>query len=96
MTASRLAWVRVGDRYPDLKGLPDYFLALDGEKEVGLVRRDLMGVSDEGRWMWSMLLTHPGPAFRRPTNGTCEDRLQAVRELHECWHAFRAFYGIED
>ena len=20
-------------------------------------------------WMWSMLLTHPGPAFRQPTNG---------------------------
>ena len=35
------------------------------------------------------------PAFNRPTNGTCEDRLQAVRELHECWWAFRAWFGIE-
>ena len=51
---------------------------------------------DEGRWMWSMLLTHPGPAFNRPTNGTCEERLQAVRELHECWWAFREWFGIEE
>ena len=47
-------------------------------------------------WMWSMLLTHPGPAFPRVTNGRSEDRLQAVRELHECWWAFREFYGIEE
>ena len=40
MSPSRLVWCRAGDRYPDLKGVPDYFLALDGEEEVGLVRRD--------------------------------------------------------
>jgi hypothetical protein len=96
MTAPRLAWVRVGDRYPDLKGVPDYFLALDGEEEVGLVRRDLTGSSDEGRWIWSMLLRHPEPSFRQPTNGACETRLLAVREFHECWHAFRKWFGIDD
>ena len=85
----------VGDRYPDFKDKSDDFIALNGEIGVGLVKFVETG-PPEGRWMWSMLLTHPGPAFRRPTNGTCEDRLQAVRELHECWHAFRAFYGIED
>ena len=31
MTASRLTWARVGDRYPDLAGVPDDFIALDGE-----------------------------------------------------------------
>ena len=31
MTASRLTWARVGDRYPDLAGTPDDFLALDGD-----------------------------------------------------------------
>ena len=95
MTASRLTWARVGDRYPDLAGVPDDFLALDESgAEVGLVKLVTMG-PDEGRWLWSMLLTHPGPAFNRPTNGTCEERLQAVRELHECWWAFRECYGIE-
>ena len=92
MSPSRLVWCRAGDRYPDLKGVPDYFLALDGGEEVGLVRRDLTGISDEGRWMWSMLLAHPGPSFRQPTNGTCETRLLAVREFHECWWAFREYY----
>ena len=65
MSPSRLVWCRAGDRYPDLKGVPDYFLALDGEEEVGLVRRALTGGPDEGRWMWSMLLRYPGPAHHR-------------------------------
>src|SRR4051794_40154950 len=32
---------------------------------------------------------------RRP-NGTCKDRMEAVRELHECWRAFREYCGIAD
>ena len=89
----RLRWIRVGDRYADATNL-DSFIALNGEEEVGVVKRIDLG-PEEGQWMWSMLLTHPGPAFNRPTNGTCEDRLEAVRELHECWGAFRKFYGVD-
>ena len=95
MSPSRLVWCRAGDRYPDLKGVPDYFLALDGEEEVGLVKRDLTGGPDEGRWMWSMLLRYPGPVFQRPTNGTTAKQREAVRELLECWWAFREWFGIE-
>ena len=73
MTASRLTWVRVGHLYPDLKGEPDHFIAMDGETEVGLVKLVVLG-PDEGRWLWSMLLTHPGPPFGRPTNGTWSAR----------------------
>ena len=95
MTASRLTWARVGDRYPDLAGVPDDFLALDESgAEVGLVKLVALG-PDEGRWLWSMLLTHPGPAFNRPTNGTTPTRREAAIELAECWRAFRRFYGIE-
>jgi hypothetical protein len=51
---------------------------------------------DVGSWMWSMLLTHPGPAFRRPTNGLTPTRKEAAHDLVKCWHKFRAYYGIED
>ena len=64
--------------------MPDYPLALDGEEEVGLVRRDLTGGPDEGRWMWSMLLRYPGPAFQRPTNGTTGS---SVRRSANCLSA---------
>ena len=71
VTASRLTWARAGDRYP-VAGVPDDFLALDESgAEVGLVKLVALG-PDEGRWLWSMLLTHPGPAFQQPANGTCE------------------------
>ena len=43
-----------------------------------------------------MRLTHPGPAFKRPTYGQCATRGQAARELGACWRAFRACYGIEE
>ena len=52
--------------------------------------------TDAGSWMWSMRLTHPGPTFNRPTNGLTPTRKEAARELLECWHKFRAYYGIED
>ncbi len=51
---------------------------------------------DAGSWIWSMLLTHPGADFKHPTNGRCEIRGQAVRELGGCYAAFRAYYGIEE
>jgi hypothetical protein len=73
-----VTWVRIGDRYPDLKGELDHFLALDGEAEVGMVRFNPAGI-DAGSWMWSMLLVHPGPAFRRPTSGTTPTRREAAR-----------------
>jgi hypothetical protein len=31
-------WKRVGDLYPDRRGVPDHFIALDGETQVGVVR----------------------------------------------------------
>ena len=93
-TSRSLTWVRIGDRYPDLAGEPDWFLALDGETEVGIVKFLPTGV-DAGSWMWSMLLTHPGPAFKRPTNGTTPTRKEAARDLIACWQKFRAYYGID-
>jgi len=89
----RLTWVRVGDRYPDVAGTPDHFIALDGEVEIGVVKFMADGI-DAGSWMWSMLLTHPGPAFSRPTNGLTPTRKEAARDLIACWQKFRAYYGL--
>jgi hypothetical protein len=93
-TSRRLTWVRAGERYPDLEDDPDHFIALDGKAEVGVVK--LVPAPGGAEWMWSMLLTHPGPAFRRPNNGRTATRGEAVRELVECWRAFREWFGIED
>ena len=93
MSQPRLTWVRAGDRYPELADDLDHFLALDGEKEVGLVKWVETG-PDHG-WFWSMTLVHPGPAFRLPTNGQCATRGQAAQELIACYTAFLAYYGIE-
>ena len=92
MNPARLVWVRIGDLYPDLKDQPDSFIALDGEDaetEVGFVMLVEMG-PDEGRWMWSMLLT----AFRRPTNGLCATRAEAEHQLVENWRAFRDWFRL--
>jgi len=62
----------------------------DGEEEVGVVK--LVPAPAGSEWMWSMLLTHPGPAFKQPTNGRCERSGQVAR----CWNAFRDWFGIED
>ena len=93
-TSRRPTWVRESDRYPDATSL-DSFIALDGEVEVGVVKFMAAGI-DAGSWMWSMLLTHPGPAFKRPTNGLTPTRKEAAHDLIKCWHKFRAYYGIED
>ena len=94
MTAPRITWIRAGDRYPDLKHELDHFLALDARgTEIGLVKWVETG-PDHG-WFWSMLLVHPGPAFKRPTSGQCATRGQAARELGACYAHFRAFYGVE-
>ena len=71
-TTRRLTWVRAVDRYPDLEDDLDHFIALDGEVEVGVVK--LMPAPAGEEWMWSMWLTHPGPAFKRPTNGRTPTR----------------------
>jgi hypothetical protein len=54
----------VADHYADLAGEADHFLAFDSETgaEGGVVKLVTLG-PDEGRWMWSMVLTNPGPAF---------------------------------
>ena len=72
MTAHRLTWVRSTDRYPDATAT-DSFIALNGEEEVGVVTFMAAGI-DAGSWMWSMLLTHPGPAFNGRTNGLTPTR----------------------
>ena len=92
-TSHRLTWVREGARYPVVSDL-DSFIALDGEAEVGVVKL-VPAPTGQEEWMWSMLLVR-GPAFNRPTNGRTQTRGGAVRELLECWGAFRAYYGIED
>ena len=62
----RLVWVRATDRYPDADP-KNSFIAMDGEVEVGVVKLVAIG-PDEGRWLWSMLFTHPGPlSGSRPT-----------------------------
>jgi hypothetical protein len=94
MSHPAVTWVRAGDRYPDLKGEPDSFIALDGETEIGIVKFIPTGI-DAGSWLWSMLLTHPGPAFKWPTSGTMPTRREAARELLECWQAFRKWFGLE-
>ena len=93
MPKPTLTWIRVGEHYPDLAGELDSFLALDGETEVGIVKFLPTGV-DAGSWMWSMLLTHPGPAFRRPTNGMTPTR--GERQLVACWHTFRSWFGLDE
>ena len=60
------------------------FIAMDGEVEVGTVKFMAVGI-DAGSWMWSMWLTHPGPAFNRPTNGRTPTRKEAAQELVACW-----------
>ena len=89
----RLHWIRAGDRYPDLKDETDDFIALAGETEVGVVKWIESG-PDHG-WVWSMTLVSLGPAFRMPTNGRCETRGEAARELRECYAAFRRYYGLD-
>src|SRR3954462_10585117 len=93
-TSHTLRWVRVGDLEPDLKAGLDHFIALDGEAEVGVVKG--IGLGPDCGWFWSMLLTHPGPAFKRPTNGMTQTRGEAGRDLLERWQAFPDWSGIED
>jgi len=94
MNLPRYHWVRACDRDPNLKDDPDYFLALDADgAEIGLVKWVETG-PDHG-WFWSMLLVHPGPAFKLPTNGQCATRGQAAQELIACYTAFLAYYRIE-
>src|SRR6476659_2867095 len=67
----RLVWMRAVDRDPDLEDDLDHFIALDGEEEVGVVKLVPAPAGEE--WMWSLRLTHPGPAFL-PTNGRTQTR----------------------
>ena len=89
-----LTWVIAGDRDPDFKDNLDHIIALDGKVEVGVVK--LVPAPAGAEWMWSMLLTHPGQAFKQPTNGRTQTRGEAARELVACWRAFREWFGIED
>ena len=52
--------------------------------------------TDTGSWAWSLLLTHPGPAFNRPTNGIVPTARDAAHELLDSYAAFRKWFGIED
>ena len=94
MPLRTVTWVRAGDRCPDLKGEGDSFFALDGEVEVGVVK--LLPSPAGSEWMWSMLLMHPGPAFKAPTSGTTPTRWEAVRELLDCRQAFRTWFRLDD
>ena len=75
-SSRRLVWMRAVDRDPDLEDDLDHFIALDGEEEVGVVK--LVPALAGEEWMWSLWLTHPGPAFRLPTNGRTQTRGEAV------------------
>ena len=77
-----LTWCRAGDLDPDLAGHPDHFIALDGEAEVGVVRER----SDEGSWIWSILLIHPGLRFNRLTHRA---RRRERKPQPSCWSATR-------
>jgi hypothetical protein len=91
----RVTWMHAGDRYPDLAGDRDHFIAMDGEIEVGVVKRIESG-AETGSWLWSMTRMHPGPPLNVPRSGTCETRGEAARELVQCWQAFRQYYGFRD
>jgi len=56
---------------------------------------EIANSEDVIRCATSMLLTHPGPAFQRPTNGLTPTRKEAARDLIACWQKFRAYYGID-
>jgi len=95
MNPPSLTWARVAEHYADLPGDADHFLALnEAGVEIGVVK--LVPAPAGKEWMWSMLLTNPGLAFRHPTSGQCATHGQAARELGACYAAFRAYYGIED
>ena len=91
-----VSWARIGDLDPTMKDVEDHFVALgpDGQT-IGIVLRVEHG-SETGQWMWSMTRMHPGPPLNVPSSGMTETRGEAARDLVECWHAFRRYYGIED
>ena len=91
-TSHRLKWVRETDLSPDGTEA-DSFVALDGEVEVGIVKLVPAPAGEE--WTWSLWLTHPGPAFKRPTNGRTQTRGGAVRELLDCWRAFGEWFSLD-
>ena len=93
MPSSALTFVKAGARYSDLAAEKDYFIALDGEMQIGMVRLINDG-PETGRWQWAMYFVHPEPLFPWPTNGTARSKAEAVGELVECWRAFRAWFGI--
>ncbi len=93
MSSPTLTFVPASQRYPTLAGETDYFIALDGETQVGNVRLADCG-PEIGRWQWSLLPARPEPLFPWPTNGTARSKAEAVGELVECWRAFRAWFGI--
>ena len=95
MTTPHITWIRAGFRYPDLLGQEHDFIAMDGELEVGSVKRIEAG-PESGQWFWTMTRVHPGPALDVPRSGTAETRREGARALLECWEAFRKYYGIED
>ena len=88
-----VTWIRIGDRYPDLKAEQDFFLALDDEVHIGTVRLILSGPGT-GRWQWSLVQVRPGPAFPRPTNGTVASRGEAARALLTEWRAFLEWHDV--
>jgi hypothetical protein len=91
-----LRWAPVGSFYSDLTGEEDDWVAVDaGDQVVASVRRHEHG-PEAGQWQWSLFLVHPGPAFNRPTNGTCPTGREAVDELATGWQAFRKYYEIEE
>ena len=90
-----IAWlVRRGERYPELRAEPDDLIALDDNEDlIGHVKYIPAG-PDQGRWQWSMLMTHDGTPFSRPRNGTSPTRVEAARKLVECWRTFRAWFRL--
>ena len=87
-------FVPAGKRYPDLAAEKDYFIAIDGETQIGMVRLIEDG-PETGRWQWGMYLVRPGPTFKLPTDGTAGSKAEAVGKLVDCYGAFRAWYRLE-
>ena len=91
-----IIWIRVGDRFPDLKHEEHHFIALDADgHDIGIVQRIEHG-RQTGGWQWSMTRVNDSAPFDRPRSGMTETRDEAARELIECWRAFRRYYGLED
>jgi hypothetical protein len=84
--------MKTADVYPDAGYDSTYFMAFDpeatfphfheisGDETIGNVHR-VTGGPEDGRWMWSMTVSLPGPGYSSARSGTVTSRREAGRSL---------------